>query len=452
MTKVAAIRHRLLLVHGFLFSALLNVPAAALDVEAIAVTGDTAPGGGTFAGFGSFPSIRNDGTVAFSAGIAGGDGGIFLWSNGSGFSALRRVGDMAPSGALYTSLSLHSAHALNGSGDVAGFAMLDDGSSGIFVFSASGDSQIALVGDPAPGTSYSFTDFWSVGLSDTGAVAWYSRVSGCSQRPFCPDSGVYANFGSGNVAIANVGDTVFEATVKGFGHFGTVAVNATSQVGYSAFFSEPLCSAIILDAAGSPAIGIQKGDFLPGTGGGSFGGLTDEFPGLSDSGNIAFTADVIGGSTARGVFAITANGLRKIAVDGDPVPTEGPFGTFGFFPNDFMNAVVNDAGDVVFTPRVGEGLYYDFVGLGLMTVAQEGWLAPGTSGGTFGRFQNAAISDAGVVFASPINGGSGGGGIFLVPRDSVPAMSPFAWGGLGAALLAAATVLLRHGGRQRRQA
>ena len=453
MIKLAAGFVQALLTQGVLFAVLLAGPAWALDVEAIAVTGDSAPGGGEFTSFASFPSIRDDGTVAFVAGATGGEsaGGVFLWSRESGIRALRREGEIAPNGARYVSLRLASARALNAAGDVAGLASLDDGSTGIFVFSASGDRQIALLGDLAPGTSCPFVNrFLNVGLSDTGAVAWQADLLDCSTSRLFPGRGVYANFGAGNVAIANQGDTVFGSTVEGFPPYGGVAINATSQVAYFAYISEPLDSAIILDAAGSPGVGIRRGDALPGTGGGTFGTLTDEFLGLSDSGNIAFSADIGGeGSIHRGVFAITSSGIRKVAVHGEPIPTGG---VFDFDPNDFMSAQINDTGDVVFTPRLNGGLYYDIAGLGLIPAAREGWPAPGTGGGTFSfshvNFQHASLSESGAVFFSFIDGGTGGSGIFLVPRDSVPAMTPFAWSALMAALLAAATSLLRTRERQ----
>jgi hypothetical protein len=109
------------------FSALMRQggPSAGiflLDGEAprpLAVIGDAAPGGGNFAGFGSWPVMSGDGSVGFIASLDGGPNGLGVFLAGSdGLKRLAAVGDGLPGGARLATFPLYPSLAISPSGAV----------------------------------------------------------------------------------------------------------------------------------------------------------------------------------------------------------------------------------------------------------------------------------------------------------------------------------------------
>ena len=128
-------------------------------------TGDPAPGGGTFYMFNSV-SLNDSGQVLFSAWVdAPLRTGVFLWSEGS-VQAIAQTGDAAPGGGTFLSFSQQS---LNASGEVAFDAIFSTRGPGVFLFSRGVVSSIARWGDPAPGGTISSAN--SPSLNDAGQVA-----------------------------------------------------------------------------------------------------------------------------------------------------------------------------------------------------------------------------------------------------------------------------------------
>lgn len=142
---------------------------------AVAVSGDPAPGGGSFTSFEGLPSLNASGEVAFTGDVAGVPGdGIFVESGGS-LTAVARVGDSAPgtTGAYEQLLSPD----LNDSGDVAFQASIDDppGSGGLFARRAGSVELVVLNGDPAPGGG-SFISTGPPKLAGNGDVVYHGTA------------------------------------------------------------------------------------------------------------------------------------------------------------------------------------------------------------------------------------------------------------------------------------
>jgi len=103
------------------FSAVLRQggPSAAVflvendTLRSVAAIGDPAPGGGSFAGFASWPGLSEAGAVAFIASVDGGAGGLAVFLAGaSGVKRIASVGDALPGGGRIVGFPLYPALAM----------------------------------------------------------------------------------------------------------------------------------------------------------------------------------------------------------------------------------------------------------------------------------------------------------------------------------------------------
>jgi len=164
-------------------------------------------------------------------------------------------------------------------------------------------------------------------------------------------------------------------------------------------------------------------DVLPGTGGGTADWLTFSRIDLDASGRVAFVADVVGGSVARGVFTIHGGVIQPVALEGEPAPGV-PGASFDFLRR---NVAIDAVGRVAYVADlagggVGQGLFR-----GNAAVALAGDPLPGTGGGSVGGIsERPAIGAQGHVgFEARIFQGVGGRGLFRAtpPAPPVPASS-----------------------------
>src|SRR5215467_13619625 len=121
-------------------------PAEQSAVRRVAVTGQPAPGGGTFDRFSveSLPivaPINSKGQIAFFATVLRGRASEgFFFSSGTQITKLAADGDPAPGGGVFSGFGRHPVPALNDAGELA-FAATIAGAravEGIFVASARG--------------------------------------------------------------------------------------------------------------------------------------------------------------------------------------------------------------------------------------------------------------------------------------------------------------------------
>jgi hypothetical protein len=184
--------------------------------------GDLVPGGGTFAQFG-VPAINNKGVVAFPATVERGKvlGGLFLAGTVSP-RLLVGAGEMAPTGAMLTRFSERIS--LSDADNVAFGAHLGTGTraEGVFVANpVSGITQVAIVGDEAPGGGR-FAGFgpWPT-ISADGAVAF---IAGLDDAP--GPLGLYVAGENGLSRIAMIGDGLPDGRT-----LATFALNPVAMVG-----------------------------------------------------------------------------------------------------------------------------------------------------------------------------------------------------------------------------
>jgi len=167
----------------------------------LVATGDPAPAGGMFAGFGP-PALSNRGAVVFAAVIEGRavPGGIFRAQAGQ-LAMLVGAGDESPIGGIFMKFSERLA--INDSGVVAFHAVLRHGPVAAAVFALDGGRvrKAAATGDAAPGGG-TFSNFgpWP-SLDAAGTVGFVASVD-AGPSPI----GVFLAGGSGLSRVAAIGD------------------------------------------------------------------------------------------------------------------------------------------------------------------------------------------------------------------------------------------------------
>lgn len=114
------------------------------------------------------PSINDVGTVAFRAGLDAGGEGIFTSSGGS-------ITTIADSSGLFSSFRSVS---INNSGMLAFEANLDSGGFGIFTGTNPIADKVVAIGDPLFGSTVTFLGaFGQEGLNDAGEVAFFANLA-----------------------------------------------------------------------------------------------------------------------------------------------------------------------------------------------------------------------------------------------------------------------------------
>ena len=391
-------------------------------------TNDTAPetGGSNFSGFGFDVDLNDNSEVAFSAATGTGTG-IFVASGGAVERVVVLSGDPVPGTKADLFGSFLGPQALNASGEVA---FLSFGtSSGVFLDGGGAVSKVVLPGDPVPGTPDGTVDGFEgqgVGITASGDVVFLGVDT------FCPGLcdqfyGLY-RVPTGSMSISVIvqrgncapgGGEFFKVNMfpKSVGDDGSVGFwgSVISSVPCSGSGGEGI---FIASGGGTSAI-VRSGDSAPDTGGGTFSSFfvfngIGTPPAANNSGKVAFSAQVAGGSVARGLFVgSAAGGISAFALPGQTAPGTGS-GTFSAFGL----PVLNDNGDAVFRANViggnvGQGIFVSSEG-SVSAVAVTGDPAPGTGGGTLGAIFTPDMNNAGeVAFKAPVGGGDTTQGIFL---------------------------------------
>jgi hypothetical protein len=291
---------------------------------------------------------------------------------------------------------------------------------------------VALQGAPAPGTADAYGEFLDVDLDAAGRVAFGAPLSSGF-----PNAGVWVDPGTGAVLHVRNGQPAPPPQVGTYLAFGSFArLDASGRLGFASILTGGI-DGIFLDSAGTDSVLVAEGHAAPTPPGGTFaGGISDlGFFGMNGAGDVAFRANVTGGSQPRGVFVRSAGGsLALIAGAGDPV-TGGPetFTSFGY-------PAINDAGALAYSAVTNGGpaspALLSESGGGRAVLARAGDSAPGTGGGTVSDFLYPALGAGGeVVFLAPVAGSGSGvtGGVFVaspalasvvVEHQSLPGAGP----------------------------
>ncbi len=270
--------------------------------------------GRTVAGVGP-PALAADGCVAFRADFVGGGSAIYRRC-AAGTDLLARVGRLGPDGPAL--LGFGQAIVIGSAGRVAFSALLDGGSTALFVADAPGAlTEVARTGAPAPAGG-TFAAFRLVGVSASGRVGFRSAVTAGPDGLFVWDGGavrplavvgdaspVGGRFTALGLASVNDADQwAFRGTVARAGTAGTLNGVFTAD----ATTSVARFTAVALEDDASPL-------------GGRFRNIpTSLVPAINARGTVAFRASVRDGTASAGVFVRSLDGaLATIVAVGDVV-------------------------------------------------------------------------------------------------------------------------------------
>ena len=217
-------------------------------------------------------------------------------------------------------------------------------------------------------------------MNASGQVAFFASLTGGSAN-----SGVFVGTPASIQAVALQGST---APAGGsYGGFGSPVLNAAGQVAFSASLTGGSSTVgIFAGPAGSVQAVAMRGSAPPA--GGNYNGFGN--PVLTGSGQVAFEANLTGGSATRGIFVGAPGSLQAAALQGNPAPAGGSCGSLGTVP------LLNNNGRVAFTTFLTGGSSTQGIFAGapgsLQPVALQGGSAP--AGGTFSNFGTAAEINA----------------------------------------------------------
>lgn len=297
-------------------------------VTKVALEGDPVPGGGAISGFGRhpIPALNEAGAVAFAAAVAGGRTveGVFVAARGK-LQAAALAGAAAP-GIPSGTFANVDAPSLNDRNDVAFLATVRRGREtleAVYVRSSGGLRKVVAQGDPAPAGGQ-FAGFGAPALNNRGAVAFTAVIEGRAVP-----GGIFVNDGPQLRMIVGAGD---DSPLGGiFMKFSErVGLNDAGMVAFHAQLkSAPTAAGIFAVEAARVRKLAAIGD--PAAEGGTLSNF-GPWPAIDAAGTVAFAASVDGGPSPVGAFALGASGMRRLAAIGDPLPGSGKLATFTLYP------------------------------------------------------------------------------------------------------------------------
>ncbi len=401
---------------------LLAAPSSAQVVTftKIADTSTAMPGGGTFATFGSFPSIDGS-SVAFSS-PSGNASAIYAGSGGA-VSTLVPAGAAVPNGSG-TFANYNQSFRYDG-GTVAFIGNQPSGTA-IGVYTANG-STLARSADTAtaiPGGTGNFTSFSPFPSVSGGTVAFTG--SGASSQ-----QGVYTSTGGATPAVAVVADknTAAPGTAGTFTGFGsnpsisgsTVVFRASSNLGGNA--------GVYMRTGTGPITTVADTTTPVPGGGGNFAGPFSE-PAVSGS-NASFIVN-------NGVYALLNGTLTTIANTNTPSPNGS-----GNFTSITTYAPISGS-DVAFigSTLTTKGIYY-YDGT-LHTIVDNTMVLDGRQLTSSSNFFLGIDALGGNRVAFNVLFSTGSNGVYMATFTPVPEPSTLALVGAGA------LALVRRLGKARR--
>jgi len=246
----------------------------------------------------------------------------------------------------FTSVSA-SAPSINDRGDVL-FAAENGTGKGIFVHSGTTDTPVMRAGDVAPGTggltynAFPGDDFFGeLSLNNAGDALFLAEYGDGSGQ------GLFVDSGGTNFAVALQGETAPDTAGGSYSGFGAASFNDSGDVAFEADVSGGSVSeGIFLDSGGSDSALVLAGQPAPGTGAGTF----SSFAGVSlnNHGEVAFHSTVVGGAVNQGLFLYSDGQVSPLVLPGAVAPGTGELPFQGF-----AAPALNDAGDVAFLGTYG---------------------------------------------------------------------------------------------------
>lgn len=308
----------------------------------------------------------------------------------------------------------------------------------LYTGDGNGLSEVARNGDPAPGGGF-YADFpQNIGVNDQAQLAFVGTTGESPDDKFGDTDGYYLSGNDVIHALVREGDaapgggTVFKLCIPGFlGCFYQYGdLNDSGQIAFVAKLTGTSDDmALFLVGPEGVTELARKGDPAP-DGNGSFEGFFS-VSGPNESGQVAFIGSISGTSGGEGdnegIYIADAQGVIKLAREGDPAP--GGNGTFGDL--DFVTGI-NDSGEAAFR-AVLDGTsggdndnlaLYIASGSGITELARKGDPVPGGGGGIIASIYPTNPNASGeVAFAASIIDGDEGipidSGIFLAGPSGI---------------------------------
>jgi hypothetical protein len=403
------------------------------SLQIVAKTGTAAPSGGNYSGVGD-PVFNANGQVAFNATTTVNGPGIFARTLGFPATTVALVGTPTPATGNYSSLTAFPV--VNASGQVAFLARTSFDDFAIFAGTPGTTlTTVALQGTAAPvGGNYS--QLTNPAINSDGKVVFRASLT----------NGYGLFFGTPGTPLTTVAHSSSTTPAGGvFGVFSSVpAINSAGQVAFVTNRNGDFNSAIFAGTPGSTLTSVAvMGNAAPA--GGNYSAMFD--PALNANGQVAFLANLTGGSSNRGIFVGTpGQPLETIALHGAAAPNAGG-ATYSGIGNPSLNAsgqvaftsiltgagvnfsnnvalYAGSPGNVVQIVRTGDlvdvdpGPAVDNRGVTAITFLSGGSSVTG-SGGEDGRISS--FNDSGVLVYR-LDFGSSGRGIFMssIPPVSTP--------------------------------
>jgi hypothetical protein len=294
----------------------------------VAREGDQVPGVGRLSGFGKHPApdLSEDGTVVFTAAVAGGRAveGIFA-ARGGRVRAVALSGAAVP-GIPSAAVAALDAPAINAKGDVAFLASVRRGRESFEAVLLSRRGQlrkIVVQGEPAPAGG-TFAGFGPPSINREGAVAFGAAVEGKAVP-----GGIFVASGGSIRMVVGAGD---ETPIGGiFAKFSErIGLSDAGTIAFHALLkSAPIASAIFALDNGRARAVARLGDPAPGGGRFSNFGL---WPTIGATGSIGFAASVDDGPSPIIIVRTTADGLQRVVGVGDTLPDGSRIASLTRFP------------------------------------------------------------------------------------------------------------------------
>ena len=372
------------------------------SVGAVAQVGQPAPGGRSFAGFGSDVALGGGGWLAFSAVLDDGTTGVFVADPDGSLGEVTRTGALSPAGGAFTSLRVIG---VTGAGTVAFRGAVTSGPDGLFSWDGSALGRIAVVGDASPAGG-AFTSVGLGTLNDAGVCAFRASIS----------SGPRAG--------------IFRAVVAAFPTLGTVALEGDATPLGGTFAAFPTSLAPWVNAGGDVAFratlagrGVPSAGVFVAAAAGPLGAVVAvgeptevgklvrlREVALADDGSVLVRATLPDG--APGLVRVRAGGVDRFAVLGDANDLGRGFR--------FADASVRESADTGVFLGLQEGLFVvDGPGRVRRVAALD---HPGARGGKYAELDPPVAGGDRVVFGANLAGGRSAEVLFEAGRGGARAL------------------------------
>jgi len=329
------------------------------NLRTVAVSGQNRPDGGQFSDFN--PGILNDsGDVAFDGFTGGFLCNVYVGYHDGTLSEIAYVGQTAP-GETNT-FSQVDTGTIKDSGQVLIDASINDpahsAGSTDGVYSATSTSDLVKIArsyEAAPGTPYLFGMLGASDMNNSGTAVIYSQL--IDGAGVAHGYGIFTGASSTTLqAIAYEG----QSAPASLGHYtdfdGSYRINDSGQVAYIGYLDGTVGSGVFVGNGPTQNIIALAGQTAPG--GGTFTGFG--LVRVNNTGTVVFGAELNGSPTLNGLFLSDGIDTIKVAQEGDTI-AGATISQIGIDPNAFndLSQVVyqailpnNDMEIVLFAPRL----------------------------------------------------------------------------------------------------